>query len=341
MYLALPNQRELDGFFHRETESPTGGEDRVQRPFEPKRAEEIARYVEANPKSYVLGALTYAVDTDGEFEETEPGSGVGVLWLPLSAMVRSIDGQHRGGGVRQLLRTVRDLAEQHVAILIYVEADTDRRKQMFSDMNSHQKRVSGSINIAFDTRDPFANAARRIAKEHPLLRDRIEELRPSVGAQSSKLYTLKAVYDTLKTSKVGVGGRVRTVPSEKELLVSGREFFTLLTDARPELADVAAGKLHPSDLRSTSLLANGPTLRAIAGGCRIARDRGCNAAAVRSGLRAIDFTATNERWAAIGFTAPGKLTASSRMQELKAAEAYIGEVLRARDTEETNGAARE
>lgn len=327
MYLTLPNQQELAGFFHRETESAPN-EERVQRPFEQKRADEIALYVKSNEDDYVLGALTYAVDQDGLFEETEPGSDVGVLWLPVGAVMRSIDGQHRAGGVRELLRTVQDLASQHVAILIYVEPDTVKRKQMFSDMNSHQKRVSGSINIAFDTRDPFARVARRLAKTHPLLKDRIEELAPSVRAQSEKLYTLKAVYEALKTSMVGVGGRVRTQPTEKDILATGKALFDTLIESRPELERIATGRLTPSELRQSSLLASSPTLRVIAGGCRIAAEEKVTVSQIRARLRKLDFSADNEWWSRIGFTAPGKLMASSRLQELKAGEEYVGAVLR-------------
>lgn len=329
MYIALPNQKELDGFYHREPEVPLSPEERVQRPFDPKRAEEIADYIQDNREEYVLGALTFAVDTAGEFEETEPGSDVGVLWLPLSATMRSIDGQHRAGGVRQLLANLDDLAGEHVAVVIYVEERLPKRRQMFSDMNSHQKRVSGSINIAFDSRDPFARAARSLANSHPLLKGRVEDLRPSVRAQSDKLYTLKAVYDTLKTLQVGVGGRVRTTPTEKVIISKGKEFFDLLVDSRPELAAVASGKKHPSDLRETSLLASGPTLRALAGGYRLALDSGVDQALLRRRLSGLDFTDADGEWSRIGYTAPGKLSPSSRMQELKAAESHIGRALKA------------
>lgn len=326
-YLALPSQKELDGFYHREPETPPKPDERVQRPFDPKRAEEIARYIDSNRTEYVLGALTFAVDTDGYFDETEPGSDVGVLWLPLSATMRSIDGQHRAGGVRKLLQDLRELEEQHVGVLIYVEPAITKRRQMFSDMNSHQKRVSASINIAFDARDPFARAARGIANSHPLLKTRVEDLQPSVRAQSDKLYTLKAVYDTLKAVQVGIGGRVRNTPTEKAIIAAGRELFDLLVAARPELAKVADGRVHASQLREASLLASGPTLRAIAGGYRTAKDKGASSTQISRRLRALDFTSGNKQWISIGFVAPGKLTPSSRLQELKSAENYIGKVL--------------
>lgn len=329
MYLALPNQSELDGFFHKEPEGSPAPESRIQRPFEPRRAAEIAKYIESNRDGYVLGALTYAVDTAGEFEETEPGSNVGVLWLPLAAVMRSVDGQHRAGGVRSLLQTVRELADQHVAVLIYVEPDIAKRKQMFSDMNSHQRRVSGSINIAFDTLDPFARAARALSSSHRLLEGRIEELAPSVRAQSEKLYTLKAVYDALKTIIRGEGGRVRVVPQERTVIAAGRELFDAMLEARPELERIASGQVHPRELREASLLASGPTLRAIAGGRRIAKEHGIDDARIVRGLRGIDFATRNPKWAEIGFVVPGKkLTPSSRLQDLKAAEVYIGEVLK-------------
>lgn len=183
MYLTLPSLSVLGNFFHRGTEEPPETPI-AQRPYDEKRADEIADSIEESPSEYVLGALTYALDVEGEFQEVVPGSNIGNLMIPYEATLSSVDGQHRAGGVRDVMKRLDELKQENVAILIYVEPKLDARRQMFSDMNFHQKRVSNSQNVAFESRDSRARAARGLAESHPLLKGRIEAAAVSVRAVS-------------------------------------------------------------------------------------------------------------------------------------------------------------
>ncbi len=155
MYLVLPTNDVLNTFFTTEMEPV---DDRSQRALDPKHARQIGDYIVANPTEYALGAITYAVDQEGEFEPFEEGADIGLLHLPLTARLRSVDGQHRRRGIKDAIDVLAAVGEEHTALLIYVESRLDKRKQMFSDMNNTARVVSKAINVAFDSRDPFARA---------------------------------------------------------------------------------------------------------------------------------------------------------------------------------------
>src|SRR5262249_39824791 len=147
--------------------------------------------------------------------------------------------------------------DHDTALLIYVEDDLEKRRQMFSDMNWHQKPVSKSVNIGFDNRDPFARVTQRLAESHTLLKGRVEKDRPSVHKASSHLFTLGAVYDALGRLCTGAGGRLRdkTKFGDDDVLFNlGEEFFDLLLKSRQELQQAIQHPDRMLTLRSKSII---------------------------------------------------------------------------------------
>lgn len=332
MYLLLPTNNILNTFFTTEMEPV---EDRAQRALDPRHAKKIGDYIVDNPAEYALGAITYAVDTEGEFEPVEPGLDVGVWHLPLTARLRSIDGQHRRRGIKDAIDVVSVVGEQHTALLVYVEPRLDKRKQMFSDMNNTARVVPKAVNVAFDGRDPFARVVNVLVAEHPLLLDRVETQAARVRATSNALYTLGAVHDAVKRLFVGQSGRVREPEryADEDIHDRGRRFLDLLRDARPEYSRAADGDLE--QLRATNILFSSTTLRVIAGAVHelVWRDPTDDPAAVLKALveplEAVDFAPDAPLWRDSGFVTLGRNTPNARAQEIRAATQALAAHLRA------------
>ena len=328
MYLVLPDNHVLNTFFTTEMEPL---EDRSQRQLDPKHAREIGDYIVRNPEDYALGAITYAVDTPGHFEEVIPGSGVGVLRLPLNARLRSVDGQHRRHGIKQAIDELESIGGHHTALLIYVEEDLARRRQMFSDMNNTARKVSKAINVAFDSRDPFARVAKRLAERHPLLIGHVESQAARVRAGSPHYYTLGAVHDAAKRLFVGPNGRVKDASkfNDDAIYHSANGLFDLLSASRREFS-LAKDATILDDLRRTTLLFSSTTLRVIAGTVYIVLGPGAGADAMTELAQAfsrIDFSPNAKIWVDSGFVSPGKATPNARTQELlSATDALVAEL---------------
>lgn len=327
VYLTLPSNGVLTGFFPGDIETDPR---RSQRPLDPSHARQIRDYITTNPDGYALGALVYAVDSAGDFDEVVQGSGIGVLRLPLEAQLRSIDGQHRREGLRLSVADLPSLQQQSTAVVIYVEPDLDRRRQMFSDMNNTARKVSKALNVSFDGRDSFARAASQLSEKHPLLVDRVDTTNARVLPGSGNVYTLASIYDALKRLFVGPSGRVKDSSrfDETEIRVRGEKFFDALMRGRPELAEIEPPKLD--ELRVKSILLSSTTLRVLASAVWTA---GQGSAAdfdftkFEVALKSIDFRPNAPMWQEAGFVSPGRSTPNARSQEMKAASEQLARVL--------------
>jgi DGQHR domain-containing protein len=329
LYQVLVQNSVLNNFFTVNMDPPA---ERSQRQLDPKHARDISEYILENPDEYVLGAIIYAVDQECIFSESKLLADMGILTIPFGTNLRSLDGQHRRKGLNDAIAEDQEISNDHTAVLIYVEQDVNKRRQMFSDMNATPKVVAKALNVAFDSRDPFARAAQSLAKNHPLLKDVVEMEASRVGSGSEKWYSLGAVYDVLKRLQVGPTGRVRNASqyAEDAIVDRGCRFFDLLNAARPEFREVRTGAADVNVLRSKSILFSSTTLRAIAGAVhmRISRD-GDSVDIVKyaSGLSKIDFSPSAEVWRDTGFVSPGKSTPNARNQEVLAATRVIAEAL--------------
>ncbi len=320
MYLALPSNAVVNNFIPPDMEPAA---ERSQRAFDPNHARRIGEYIVGNPDEYVLGAMTYAIDREGIFDPVEPGAPIGMLTIPLEARMRSIDGQHRRHGIKSALDVMEEIGEEHSAILFYVEDDLEKRKQMFSDMNWTPRPVSKSVNVGFDSRDPFSRAVQHLVDSHPLLIGRAEAERASIPKGSTKLFTLGNLHDVLKRLVIGPERRLTAGKkvSEAEIIEAGDDFFTFLMESRDEFQKVQADPEATEDVRKSTILLNGTTLRMVAGAIFYAtRDRGYDLDELKEPLSEIDFSPTAPMWSTeTGFVPAGKMTPNSRLQEIRAA----------------------
>lgn len=319
LYVVLPQGGILGATF---TPEVVPHDQRDQRALNTKHAQGIASYIVDNRSGYVLGALTYAMDTEAEFVPVVEGAQLGTLQIPVDARLRSVDGQHRREGITRALEDLADVASDNVALLIYVEDDLTKRRQMFSDMNWTARKVTASQNVAFDSRDPFSRVVQQLVRSHPLLADRVEEQQARVPKGSSNLFTLAAVYDAVKRLQVGANGRVKDYASfDEEAVFDRAERFFALLGVRRELAE-ATTPAQIAELRERSILVSSTTLRVIAGavhGCiGYHREEGTpfRLEDLREPLLAVDFAPSAEIWQSSGFVSPGRSTPNARNQEV-------------------------
>jgi DGQHR domain-containing protein len=247
--------------------------------------------------------------------------------------LRSVDGQHRRRGIKQAIDALESIGSHHTALLIYVEDDLAKRRQMFSDMNNTPRKVSRAINVAFDSRDPFARVAKRLAVEHPLLDGHVESQAARVRAGSPHYYTLGAVHDATKRLFVGPNGRVKDASKYNGDAIYGCawDFFELLSTTRPEFAQ-AKDPVALDHLRKTTLLFSSTTLRVMAGTIYALLGAGAKAdrmGAISRPLSHVDFSPSAKIWVDSGFVSPGKATPNARTQELlSATDALVAELKR-------------
>jgi len=343
MYLLLVTNNVLLRNFAAEAE--VADPERVQRSLDKRHAGDIVAYIVENPADYILGAMTYAIDNidDEAFVPAAPGSNIGTLILPMDARLRCLDGQHRRHAIADAVHDDDEIGYDYSAVVLYVEDDYTKRRQMFSDMNATPKVVSKALNITFDSRDPYAQAAQQLAQIHPLLKGVVETEKARINAADPNIFSLSGVYDGLKRYDLGMvlpRGRSPKRRSVDELIEIGTELFDVIDAARPEYADIKdhLARLEPGkeqgDLmkieRRKTLLFSTTTLRVIAGALHEAKkaDGQDDVQPYRDRLARIDFKPDSKL-----FTDPqvnfvgGTGTPSARNQEVFAATRALAEAI--------------
>lgn len=204
---------------------------RAQRLLNKGRIPQIAKYLTANPTSYVLSAITASIDADlrdVRFEEHGPlldGARVGQLVIPAGSRILVNDGQHRREAIAAALRLKPELADESIPLVLFLDAGLVRNQQTFADLNRHAIRPATSLNVLYDHRDPVAELARRVASEVCPFDGLTELERSSLSNRSSKMFTLSAIH---QATVALLRARVSEAGSEDEGSVM--EFWKIVGD---------------------------------------------------------------------------------------------------------------
>jgi DGQHR domain-containing protein len=217
--------------------------------------------------------------------------------------VRILDGQHRIGGTynwaamcnkqvsdaQEHLQRAKNIGETHQinqAQQAYDKAlgkvdrlektyfgidlievnDTAEAKQVFADIANNAKGMTKSLTTGFDNTKVVNRATNNLVEEnpHPLLAGRVDWNKDRLAGKNEHLLSAKAVADVIRSTYVGVGGRVsRNLEFRKEddiVQKGARRFFDVMMRAFPHLEDVEA-----PELRKSSLLGSSTMWRAFAG----------------------------------------------------------------------------
>ncbi|QYK83497.1 DNA sulfur modification protein DndB (plasmid) [Aeromonas media] len=128
---------------------------RMQRELNTRRAVGISDYIVQNQRDYVLPALTSSVSARMWFDALPGNHGqrLGMLNIPLDAVMLINDGQHRRAGIEMAIRRVPTLKSEMVTVVFFYDEGLKRSQQIFSDINCKQVKPSSALSALFDHRD--------------------------------------------------------------------------------------------------------------------------------------------------------------------------------------------
>jgi len=216
--------------------------------------------------------------------------------------IRILDGQHRIKGfhlwvakknqelskAKEHLARARDLQDQagineakhrvklaeealertereHIGVDI-VEVNTAKEaKQIFADIANNAKGMNKSLTTGFDTTKIVNRVTQKLVNEkpHPMLEERVEWHKDRLSGNNPNVLAAKTVADIVRTTYVGVLGRVSKVQEQGDEVAvynNAKAFFDALEAAFPELLSTS-----PLELRESSLISSGTMLRVLAG----------------------------------------------------------------------------
>ena len=195
-YIAMCPVRLLPKLFPLENEK-VPPQARSQRQLDRRRVPKIARYILDNPDTYTTAAIAVSIDGDIVFEaigESGDAHKIGRLRIPMDSRFIINDGQHRMAALQMALQANEELADETIALVLFVDTGLGRSQQRFSDLNRFVVRPPNSLNILYDRRDPDAEIARQTVDRVAIFRQLTETERNTLPKRSPKLFTLSGIY---------------------------------------------------------------------------------------------------------------------------------------------------
>lgn len=171
---------------------------RAQRAVNKIRVKAIKKYLLANAGSYVFSAATVAIDGDVSFETADGASNVGSLVVKDRATYVIADGQHRISAIIDSLKEQRGHEYELLPVIFFNDPGLKMSQQIFTDLNRYTLKPAQSLSILYDTRDPYAEIARIVAKRVSFFKGYIEFEKTTISNRSVNLFTLNGLYNATK-----------------------------------------------------------------------------------------------------------------------------------------------
>ncbi len=232
---------------------------RAQRVLNEKRIPEIANYMLKNPESYVFSSITASIDGDYDFVPTsEEHPNIGVLEISMTSNLLINDGQHRKAAIDEVIKEHPSFKNESISVVLFVDQGLSQSQQMFSDLNKHAVKVSNSLSLSYNHRDPKIQFMKKYLESNKKLNAFIDKSNDSLAQKSNKLFTLANFFTAMEISYNN--GPITT---DKELQKFTINYWNYLTDNFSEWAFVFKKEISPYNARQSSVAVYGVTLEAL------------------------------------------------------------------------------
>lgn len=227
-----------------------------------QRVPEIAKYICENIASYVLSAITASINSSVTFQpigDSDAPACAGRLLVPMSARLIIHDGLHRCAAIKEAVARNDRLAEESIAVVIYVDPGFERSDQIFTDIKRHEHKAPASLRVFHDDRDELAHLTRELIPRVPVFVNAIEMARSTISNRSRNLFTLSALYQANRTLLAD-----RKKEPYEAKLSSAVDFWNEVAKCVPDWTRATTGKTSPAELRKNYVHAHGIALAALA-----------------------------------------------------------------------------
>ncbi|MBM3841623.1 MAG: DGQHR domain-containing protein [Verrucomicrobia bacterium] len=220
--------------------------------------ERIARYVSANPKTYVLSPLLVSVDGDARFVPLLPEAEIGQLHIAMEARFVVNGGEHEKAALEKVLTEQPELAAERIPVVFQPDKRLRRAARIYAELKMFSVRPSASLRLLNSVDDDSARLARELAEKSKPFQGLVEMKRSSIAPRSRMLFTLSAVHQATKALLAGLPPK----PYEERLALALR-FWNSVERQFPEWGQVRSGKILSSALRARFIHSHALALQAI------------------------------------------------------------------------------
>jgi DNA sulfur modification protein DndB len=213
-----------------------------------------------NKNSYVFSAITASINGEVRFEPMDSSTDqnrLGILHISMNNRFIINDGQHRRAAIEAALREDKDLGDETIAVVFFLDIGLERCQQMFADLNRYAIRPSKSLGVLYDNREENSILTKLIVFRSPIFKDVVEMERSTLSLRSRKLFTLSSIYFANKELLQDIDGAF-----EKRVDLAA-SYWEEIAKLFPEWKMVREREITSSDVRKDFVHSHGIALQAL------------------------------------------------------------------------------
>ena len=164
--------------------------EQVQREINSNRVKkQIVPYILTNDDRFFGGLIVEGRGSKPEFQPLEGFSGYGTLTMGGDYVLFALDGQHRLAAIREACLSQTDLASELQTVILIWHESTLKTRKLFTHVNKYARATTSAQNILLDDEDLYAEITRRLERELPIFRERVNWKGNSLSATSANVTT--------------------------------------------------------------------------------------------------------------------------------------------------------
>ena len=164
--------------------------ERVQREINSSRVQkQIVPYILNNDDRFFGALIVEGRGTKPEFQPLEGYSGYGTLTMSGDYVLFALDGQHRLAAIKESCLSHTELASELQTVILVWHESTLKTRKLFTHVNKYARGTTTAQNILLDDEDLYAEIARRLEREIPIFRERVNWKGNSLPATASNVTT--------------------------------------------------------------------------------------------------------------------------------------------------------
>ena len=164
--------------------------EKVQRDVNVSRVQkQIVPYILNNEDRFFGALIVEGRGTRPDFQPLEGFSGYGTLTMLGDYVLFALDGQHRLAAIKESCLSETDLAAESQTVILVWHESTLKTRKLFTHVNKNARVTTTAENILLDDEDLFAEIARRLEREIPIFRERVNWRGNSLSATTANITT--------------------------------------------------------------------------------------------------------------------------------------------------------
>jgi DNA sulfur modification protein DndB len=233
---------------------------RAQRVLNEKRIPEICNYILNNKDNYVFSSITASMDGDYKFiPNSEIDTSIGILEVSMTSNLLINDGQHRKAAIDEALKENSQLKDEGISVVLFVDQGLQKSQQMFSDLNKHAVKVSKSLSILYNYRDPKIKFLKEFLDQNKALNVIIDSSHDVIAKKSNKFFSLNNFKTAFERSYDNIN-----IDNNKELQEFVVEYWNYISKNFKEWTFVISKDTSAYQARQNSVAVYGIVLESLA-----------------------------------------------------------------------------